>query len=79
MQFTETQLEILSNAYLLSREGKGQVIVDDAYPAAHALAEAGWLERRFESDGEMSWWWSSTAETAFDLGALLTSAAGRQN
>ena len=47
MDCTETQQEILVNAYLLAREGNGQVIEDWAYPDAHELAEAGWLERRF--------------------------------
>jgi hypothetical protein len=30
------------------------VIEGWAYPDAHDLAEHGWLERRFEPDGEMS-------------------------
>ena len=52
MDFTETQQEILATRALLAREGKGQVIEDGAFPDAHALAEAGWLERRFQPDGE---------------------------
>ena len=79
MDFTETQLEILFNAWVLAREGNGQVIADDAYPDAHRLAEAGWLERRFEPDGEMSWWWTPRAETAFDMTALMGSVQGREN
>lgn len=79
MQFNETQQELLVNAYLLAREGKGQVIADHAYPDAHELAEHGWLERRFEPDGEMSWWWTRTAEAALDTHALLHSADERQN
>jgi hypothetical protein len=55
MEFTETQREILFNAWLFARDGNGQVIEDWAYPDAHELAEMGWLERRFEPDGEMSW------------------------
>ena len=67
MQFNETQQELLVNAYLLSREGKGQVIADHAYPDAHR-AGRGRLARalHFEPDGEMSWWWTTTAETALD-------------
>ena len=49
------------------------------YPAAHELAEQGWLERRFEPDGAMSWWWTPAAEGALDVNALLESAVGRQN
>jgi hypothetical protein len=79
MEFTETQQEILVNAWLLARDGKGQVITNDAYPDAHELAEAGWLERRFEPDGEMSWWWTPAAETALDMNQLMQSTEGRQN
>jgi hypothetical protein len=55
------------------------VIQNDAYPDAHELMEAAWLEHRFEANGDMSWWWTPTAETALDLGGLLGSAEGRQN
>jgi hypothetical protein len=37
----------LSTRGFLARSGRGVVITDDAYPDAHRLAEAGWLERRF--------------------------------
>ena len=67
-EFTEAQQEILTNAWLLAPEG--QVLEAWAYPHAHELAEAGWLERRFEPDGEMSWWWTPQAETALDINAL---------
>ena len=79
MQFTDTMQEIIGNAYLLSLEGKGQVVEDWALPDAHRLAEAGWLERRFEANGDMSWWWTAQAETSLDLSALMQSAEGRQN
>jgi hypothetical protein len=46
MDFTDTQQEILVNAWLLAREGKGQVVEDWAEPDAQQLADAGWLERR---------------------------------
>jgi hypothetical protein len=72
MDFNETQKDILYRAWLLARRGNGQVVTDEAIPDAHALAEAGWLERRFEPDGDMSWWWTSQGETALELGALTT-------
>jgi hypothetical protein len=43
------------------------------------LAERGWLERRFEPDGEMSWWWTPQAEAALDLSKLFQSVEDRQN
>jgi hypothetical protein len=79
MNLTPTQLDILTAAWAASRDGNGIVITTDAYPDAHELAEHGWLERRFEPDGEMSWWWTLTAETALDLNRLLQSAEGSQN
>jgi hypothetical protein len=66
-------------AWATSRDGNGIVITDGAYPDAHELAEHGWLERRFEPDGEMSWWWTPAAETALDLNGLLQAAEGREN
>lgn len=76
MDMTDTQLDLLSTAHLLAREGQGMVIKDTAYPDAHRLAEQGWLERRFEADGEMSWWWTPRAELTLDLTNLT---AAHQN
>ncbi len=73
MALTNVQLELLLAARMLAREGKGIVVEDDAYPEADSLAEAGWLERRIEPDGEMSWWWTDRAETA-----LLTVISGER-
>ena len=46
MDFTDTQATILTDAWLLAREGKGQVLEDWAELDAQELADAGWLERR---------------------------------
>lgn len=78
MDFTEVQQDLLIAAWATARDGNGIVIEDHAYPDAHDLAELGWLERRFEPDGEMSWWWTQQAETALETSAL-TNVAGRQN
>jgi len=72
MDFNETQAEILVNAYLLNLEGKGQVVEDWAIPDAHHLAEAGWLSRRVEKGGDISWHWTDKAETALSLSALVS-------
>jgi hypothetical protein len=76
--FTETQREILFNAWALAREGKGQVVEDWAVPHAHRLAEAGWLERRFEDNGDISWWWTAHAGATLKLDALVD-VSGREN
>src|SRR5262249_35281708 len=79
MDFTDTQSDLLANAYLLAREGKGQVIEDWAYPDAYQLAELDWLERRVEPDGEMSLRWTRTAEMALEVNQLVESVKDRQN
>jgi hypothetical protein len=79
MHFTDQMQEIVGNAYLLSLDGRGMVLEDHALPDAERLCEAGWLEQRVEPDGEPSWWWTPMAETALDLGALMTSAESQQN
>ena len=78
MNFTETQKELLFNAWLFARDGHGQVVTDDAIPDAHDLAELGWLERRFNGD-EMSWWWTPQAERALDVNALISTASAAVN
>lgn len=80
MTFTETQREILTNAWLLAREGKGQVVENWALPDAVELAYAGWLERRtVNATGDSCWFWTSEAETALDLNTLKQSVEGRDN
>ena len=71
MDFNETQAEILVNAWLLAREGKGQVLEDWAEPDAQRLSEAGWLERRtVDATGDTCWFWTLQAETVLDMNAL---------
>jgi hypothetical protein len=79
VEFTETQMDLLTAAWATARDGNGLVITNDAYPDAHRLAEAGWLERRFTQDGEVAWFWTEAAEKAFDYGELMQSVEGRQN
>jgi hypothetical protein len=73
---TNEQFEILYRARALAP--RGQVLTNDAYPAAHELAEDGWLRREFV-DGELAWFWTDEAEVALHLGALMDSVQGRQN
>jgi hypothetical protein len=79
MDFTDTEAEILVNAWLLARVGKGQVLEDWALPDAERLSEAGWLEQRSEDDGPSTWWWTPEAQAALDLNALTASVEGREN
>jgi hypothetical protein len=59
--------------------GGGIVVTDETYPAAHRLAEAGWLTMCIEDDGEFSWHWSHMAEQALRAGALITDSKDRRN
>ena len=79
LEFNATQQELLVNAWLLAREGKGQVVEPDAEPDAQELCDAGWLEQRTEPDGPSSWWWTPEAETALDLNALRRDDDADQN
>lgn len=76
MNLTDTQYELLFVAQQLSYEDRGMVVEDDAFLDAHRLAEGGWLERRFESNGDMSWWWTREGETALALGNLTAPPEG---
>ena len=75
MRLTEEHLDIASAAAIAAAEGRGLVLADHAYPAAHELAEAGWLERYF-GGGELCWRWSRQADTALALGNLITDHQG---
>jgi hypothetical protein len=79
MELTQEHLHILHRAFLLSLDGCGQVLKPEAYPEADDLAEQGWLERRFEENGDLSWWWTPQAETALNYGSLMNAAEGREN
>jgi hypothetical protein len=80
MDFSDTEAEILVNAWLLAREGKGQVVEDWAEPDAERLSEAGWLERRtVDATGDTCWFWTREAEMALDVNALNQSVEGREN
>lgn len=71
MDFTDTEQEILVNAWLLARDGKGQVLEEWAEADAERLCEAGWLERRtVDANGDTAWFWTREAEAALDMNAL---------
>ena len=73
---TTEQLEILADLWAASRSGLGAVLNDDAIPAAHQLAEQGWLRREVTDDtDQLCWFWTEKAETALRLAV----AAGSVN
>jgi hypothetical protein len=71
VEFTDTEQDILVRAWVLARDGKGQVVEDWAEPDAQQLADAGWLERRtVDATGDVCWFWTQQAEMALDLNGL---------
>ena len=77
MELTPDHLELLFRARMLGTD-RGQVLEAWLYPEAHALAEQSWLRRRFEPNGDVSWWLTPQGDTALNLTAL-TSVEGREN
>jgi hypothetical protein len=79
MELTNDHLEVAYSAWVAAQSGGG-IALDDPrlYPAAVEFAEQGWLERRFVTEpGKLSWWWTSAAETALNLSALVN-VSGRR-
>lgn len=73
---TTEELEVLFQMWLVSRNGLGAVLNDDAIPAAHRLAEQGWLRREITDDtDQLCWFFTEKGETALRLAA----AAGSVN
>jgi hypothetical protein len=71
MEFTEIEEDILVRAWLLARDGKGQVVEDWAMADAKRLREAGWLEARAVNDtDDVAFFWTPRAEGALDMDAL---------
>ncbi len=55
----DSEQDILVKAWLLAREGKGQVLEAWADPTRNELADAGWLERRtVDATGDTCWFWT---------------------
>lgn len=79
MQFTDTQLEVLFNAWALNTRESGFVPSDEALDDCEQLREAGWLTRRMLDNGDASYWWTPQAELALDLHDLTKDVDARQN
>jgi hypothetical protein len=50
-----------------------------AFPAAHELAECGWLRLEFADDGNRPWRWSPAAERTFEALRIARAAAASAN
>jgi hypothetical protein len=77
MDLKQDHLYVAFAAWAAAQKGGGITVGANHLHAAHDLAEEGWLERRFVT-GDLSWWWTTAADTALALDAL-TDVSDRQN
>jgi hypothetical protein len=70
VDLTADECRVAFSAWAASRTGGGIQLEDGAdYPAAHALAERGWLRRGFVR-GALSWFWTAQADQALAVADL---------
>jgi hypothetical protein len=55
MELTALHTEIAGTCAIVAPEGRGIVLHDYALEAAVELEAAGWLERRTDANGDLSW------------------------
>jgi hypothetical protein len=80
MEFTESELEILFNAWALHARDRVFVPTPEALPDCHRLNEAGWRERRrVDATDDVAYRWTPQAEMALDVNGLTQSVQERQN
>jgi hypothetical protein len=71
---------VAAGAYFAGRDGDGVVVADHAVPAAQDVVRGGWLKCGRDGNGDLSFWWSATADAAFELnGSCRAPSAGRTN
>jgi hypothetical protein len=80
MELTNDHREIAYSAWVAAQSGGGIALDDPVCTRPRTSSPSkGWLERRFVTEpGELSWWWTSAAETALNLSALIN-VRGREN
>ena len=75
---TDDELQVAYDLWAARMGGLAADVKPEFYPAAHDLAERGWLERRFDGD-DMLWWFTDTGLAALNMNALIQGAEGREN
>lgn len=74
-QFTEDELRMLFNAWALHSERRGFVPEDHHFADCVRLAQRGWLEQRWvNATSDLSFFWTTRAETTLDLNNLTATA-----
>jgi hypothetical protein len=72
-RFTPDELELLTLAWALAKEGKVLCPEDTHIPECHRLSERGWLAREWHGD-DIVYGWSQQAEAALDINELTATA-----
>ena len=75
---TDDEGQVVADLWAARMFGLAADVKPEFYPAAHTLAERGWLERRWHGD-DMVWWFTDQGLAALDLNALTESVEDRQN
>jgi hypothetical protein len=79
-EFTETEQQILFQAWALHARDKAFVPAPNAVVECDRLSDAGWLElRTVDATGDTAYRWTREAELALDIDDLTGSVEGREN
>jgi hypothetical protein len=64
MKLKEEHLNLCFLGWMAARRGQGMVLGHRHYPAAHELAQTGWLRRKMVGK-DLAWFWPDEGEQAF--------------
>lgn len=77
-ELTEDEGQVVTDLWAARMGGLAGAVKPEYLPAAHTLAERGWLERRWHGD-DMVWWFTDQGLAALDLNTLRRDSQADQN
>jgi hypothetical protein len=75
---TDDELQVAYDLWAARMGGLAADVKPEYYPAAHTLAERGWLERRWHGD-DMVWRFTDTGLAALNLNSLRRNSEADKN
>ena len=75
---TDDEGQVIADLWAARMARLAGAVKPEFYPAAHALAERGWLERRWHGD-DMVFWFTDTGLAALDMNSLRRDSQADQN
>jgi hypothetical protein len=75
---TEDEGQLVADLWLARTKGMAGAVKPELLPAAVALCERGWVERRWHGENVV-FWFSDEGVGALGVNALTESVAGREN